>query len=103
VFLPGTALNTDPHDLEPASADEVFYVVGPAGRYEHAGYLIPVDRLEDCGVPREIAREVAMIVSLRTSEHMILLPHENGLWELLIESGRHGLPDTYTFREEKKK
>lgn len=98
VFLPGTAINENRDGLERASADDTFYVVGPAGRYEMPGFLIPLDDLEQRGVPRNVAREVAMIVSLRTSEHVILLAHEGGLWELLIESGKHGLPDTYTFR-----
>ena len=69
----------------------------PAGRYELPGYLIAVDDLEQRGVPH-VAREVSMIVSLRTSEHVILSTPRGGIWELLIESGKHGLPDTYTFK-----
>lgn len=97
VFLPGTAINNR-EGLEPASADETFYVVGPAGRHELQGYLVPVDDLEARGVPRKVAREVAMMVGLRSSEHVMLLAHEGGLWELLIESGKCGLPDTFTFK-----
>ena len=98
VFVPGTAINENRDGLEPASADDTFAVGGPVGRYELPGYLIAIDDLHARGVPRNVAREVAMIVSLRTSEHVILLAHEGGIWELLIESGKHGLPDTYTFK-----
>ena len=97
VFVPATVLAEKTDGLEAASADESFYVIGAPGRHELPGFLVPLEQLEDRGIPRKIAREVAMIVSLRTSEHAILLSHEGGLWELLVQSGK-GLPDTYTFR-----
>jgi len=97
VFVPAPLVLKPSPKLEPASADDHFFVVGPPGRHELFGYLLPVDELEPCGVPRKVAREVSMIVSLRTSEHVILLYHDQGVWELLIQSGR-GLPDTYTFK-----
>jgi hypothetical protein len=96
VFVPAGIL-TDPTGLEPASADDSFFVVGVPGRHELPGFLVPVGDLEDRGIPRSVAREVAMIVSLRSSEHMILLSHEGGVWELLVQTGK-GLPDTYTFK-----
>jgi hypothetical protein len=97
VFVPATVVLDKTAGLEPASADETFYVVGPPGRHELAGFLVPLNELEDRGVPRKVAREVLPIVSLRTSEHVILLAHEGGLWELLVHTGK-SLPDTYTFR-----
>lgn len=97
VFIPDTVIADTRDELEPASADDAFYVIGPPERYELKGFLVPLDEMEPRGIPRKVAREVAMIVSLRTSEHAILLQHDGGLWELLIQSGK-GLPDTYTFR-----
>jgi len=97
IFVPETAVTGNRENLEPASGDETFYLVGPPGRYELPGFAVTLDQLEDCGIPRKVAREVAMIVSLRTSEHVMLLQHGGGLWELLIQSGK-GLPDTYTFK-----
>lgn len=97
VFVPLTAIPEKNEGLEAASADDAFYVIGPPERYELKGYLVPVGDLEERGIPRRVAREVSMVVSLRTSEHAVLLQHEGGLWELLIQSGK-GLPDTYTFR-----
>ncbi len=97
VFVPAAVLTDKTAGLEPASADETFYVVGAPGRHELAGFLVPLNELEERGIPRKVAREVIPIVSLRTSEHVILLAHEGGLWELLVQTG-NGLPDTYTFR-----
>lgn len=97
VFVPATVLGGKADGLESASADESFFVVGAPGRHELPGFLVPLDQLEDRGIPRKVAREVVPIVSLRTSEHVILLAHEGGLWELLVQTGK-GLPDTYTFR-----
>ncbi len=97
VFVPATVLIDNTVGLEAASADESFYVVGVPGQHELPGFLVPLDELEARGIPRKVAREVAMIVSLRTSVHTILLNHEGGLWELLVQTGK-GLPDTYTFR-----
>ena len=97
VFVPATVLEDRTSGLEPASADETFYVVGAPGRHELPGFLVPLTELESRGIPRKVAREVIPIVSLRTSEHVILLAHEDGLWELLVHTGEN-LPDTYTFR-----
>lgn len=97
VFVPATVLADKTDGLEAASADESFFVIGAPDRHELAGFLVPIEELEDRGIPRKVAREVAMIVSLRTTDHAILLSHEGGLWELLVQSGK-GLPDTYTFR-----
>lgn len=97
VFVPATVLSDNVGGLEAASADDTFFVVGAPGRHEMPGYLVPLDQLEERGIPRKVAREVVPIVSLRTSEHVILLSHEGGLWELLVQTGK-GLPDTYTFR-----
>ncbi len=96
VFVPATVLGDKVDGLEAASADETFYVVGAPGRHELAGFLVPLNELEERGIPRKVAREVIPIVSLRTSEHVILLAHEDGLWELLVHTGQN-LPDTYTF------
>ena len=97
VFVTAEVL-TNTEGLEKASADDTFYVVGPELRYEIKGYVVPVGDLETRGIPRQIAREVSMIASLRTSEHMILFLHEGRVWELLVLS-KPGLPDTYTFKE----
>lgn len=97
VFVPEVVVPENREGLEPASADDSFYVIGQFDRYELKGFLIPVGELEERGIPRRVAREVSMIVSLRTSEHVILLSHGEGLWELLIQAGK-GLPDTYTFK-----
>src|SRR5450756_2368220 len=96
VFVPAIVLGDKVGGLEAASADESFFVVGAPGRHELPGFLVPLDELEDRGIPRKVAHEVIPIVSLRTSEHVILLSHEGGLWELLVQTGK-GLPDTYTF------
>jgi hypothetical protein len=97
VFVPAIVLGDKVDGLEAASADESFFVIGAPGRHDLPGFLVPLDQLEERGIPRKVAREVIPIVSLRTSEHVILLAHEGGLWELLVQTGK-GLPDTYTFR-----
>lgn len=99
IFVQGSVI-TGSDGLEAASADDSFYVIGEPGKYEIAGFLIPLDELEPRGVPRKVAREVAMIASLRTSSNVVLLFHGEGLWELLVQGGGSGqsLPDTYTFR-----
>jgi hypothetical protein len=99
VFVPASALSENVEGLEPASGDETFFVVGAPGRFELAGFLVPVNELEDRGIPRRIGREVALIASLRTTEHMMLLKHEGGIWELLVLSDKAGQPDTFTFKE----
>lgn len=99
IFVQGSVI-TSQDGIEPASADDSFYVIGTPGKYEIPGFLVPLDELEPRGVPRKVARQVAMIASLRASEHVVLLYHGDGLWELLVQGGGSGqsLPDTYTFR-----
>lgn len=97
VFVPAEVINTPIEGLEPASADSTFYLVGPPGRYEDPGFLVRVDHLHDVGVPIQVAEQVALMASLRNSEHMMLLRHNEKLWEMLVHSGK-SLPDTYTFK-----
>lgn len=102
VFVPAAVIaegSQASEGLEPASGDETFYVIGAPGRFDLPGYLVPVNELETRGIPRRIGREVALIASLRTSEHMMLFRHDGGVWELLVLSGKAGLPDTFTFKE----
>ena len=97
VFVPADLAVGNTEELEPASADEGFFVVGPPGRHEDPGFLVPVDRLEEIGVPRQVAEQVAMVVCLRNSRHIMLMRHGLSLWELAVNVGK-SLPDTYTFR-----
>jgi hypothetical protein len=98
VFVPASVVQDNAEGLDAASADDTFYVVGPAGRYEMPGYLVALDELDKRGVPLGVSWNVGMIAGLNFGEHVILLHHSEGLWELLIQHGK-GLPETYMIRD----
>lgn len=98
IFVPETAVTGDLDRLETASLDGKSCVIGPPGRYNVLGYLVPVNQLEQFGIAELVASPAAMIIGLSTHERAALLPHEGGVWELRLQTGR-GKPETYAFRD----
>lgn len=98
VFVPVSATVGDLDGLGTASMDEESCKIGPDGRYAVAGLLVPVGELEQRGIPELVAQPAAMMIGLSTHEHAILVPHQGGMWKLLLHSGK-GIPETYTFRD----
>lgn len=98
VFVPVSAIAGEPDGLHLASIDTESFSIGPADRYTMAGLLIPVGELRQRGIPELVAQPAAMMIGLSTHEHAILIPYEQGIWRLLLHSGK-GHPETYTFRD----
>jgi hypothetical protein len=98
VFVPETAIVGDLDGLQLASMDEDSLLIGPPGRYSLMGYLIPINQLEQSGIPELVASPAAMILGLSTHERAVLFPQFDGMWQLLLQTGR-GEPESYCFRD----
>ena len=98
VFVPASAIPGEVDDLEPASMDEEHHIIGPPDHYGLPGLRVPVNELQQRGIPELVAQPAAMIIGLSTHEHAILRPHAGGLWELLLRSRRSPV-ERYAFRD----
>lgn len=98
VFVPEAAVVGDLDSLELASMDEDTGLIGPPSQYSLLGYLVPVNQLEQFGIPELVASPAAMIIGLSTHERAYLVRQTGGIWHLLLQTGSNE-PESYSFRE----